>query len=235
MPVNGRALRRYVEDLLRSRRPRSFRADEADVAELRTAIILRAARGDDAPRKEFVAALHRRLAAQQAADPGPAGAIVRPLRRRGLIAGGVGIAAAGAALGALVDRAVLNSHGSAGSGSGTPGETLEPARGEWRTVAASDQLPEGAVRAFDLGAIVGFVRRVDGVVRAVSGTCSHQGCRLLLDTTARRLDCPCHTTVFALSGEVVTHQLPVAPGPLPLIAARELDGAIQVLSAEGSG
>jgi cytochrome b6-f complex iron-sulfur subunit len=179
-----------------------------------------------------VASLHRRLAAQEPTDPEPAGAIVRPLRRRRLIAGGVGIAAAAAALGALVDRAVLTSREPAGSGA--PEETLEPVRGQWRTVAASDQLPEGAVQAFDVGAIVGFVRRVDGMVRAVSGTCSHQGCRLLLDTTARQLDCPCHTTVFALSGEVVTHQLPVAPGPLPLIAARELDGAIQVLTPEGS-
>src|SRR5438045_6862313 len=98
MPVSRRALNRFVEDLLHGRRPRGFRADEADIAELRTAITLRAARGDDAPREEFVAALHRRLAAQQATDPEPGGAIVRPLRRRRLIAGGVGIAAAAAAL-----------------------------------------------------------------------------------------------------------------------------------------
>ena len=65
---------------------------------------------------------------------------------------------------------------------------------------------------------------------AVSGMCTHQGCRLLLDAASRQLDCPCHTTVFALTGELVTHQLPIAPAPLPQIAARELDGSVQVFT-----
>jgi hypothetical protein len=39
---------------------------------------------------------------------------------------------------------------------------------------------------------------------------------------------PCHTTVFALSGELVTHQLPLAPPPLPQFTAREVDGDVQV-------
>ena len=222
--MTGRALRRYVEDLLHGRRPRRFRADDADLGELRTAITLRAARpGDDAPAEEFVSALHDRLAAELA-DPRPADPVVRPIRRRGLVAGGVGIAAASAALGALVDRAALT-----GAGSG-PADTLTPAQGEWRTIAASDQLPEGAVRAFDVGAVVGFVRRTEGVVLAVSGTCTHQGCRLLLDASSRQLDCPCHATVFALTGELVRHQLPVAPGPLPRIETREFDGAVQVFT-----
>jgi cytochrome b6-f complex iron-sulfur subunit len=69
-------------------------------------------------------------------------------------------------------------------------------------------------------------------VRAVSGTCTHQGCRLLLDTASRQLDYPCHTTVFALSGELAEHQLPVPPAPLPGIAARELDGAVQVYTPQ---
>jgi nitrite reductase/ring-hydroxylating ferredoxin subunit len=99
-------------------------------------------------------------------------------------------------------------------------------------VAASAELPDGAVHAFDLGAVVGFVQRTAGVVRTVSGTCTHQGCRLLLDTASRQLDCPCHTTVFALFGELVQHQLPVPPAPLPGIAAREQDGAVQVYTAE---
>ena len=76
------------------------------------------------------------------------------------------------------------------------------------------------------------MQRTAGVVRAVSGMCTHQGCRLLLDQASRQLDCPCHTTVFALSGELVQHQLPVPPAPLPGIAARELDGAVQVYTAE---
>jgi len=61
--VNGRQSRRFVEDLLRGKRPRRFQADETDAAELRTAIGLRAARpGSGAPREEFVTDLHKRLA-----------------------------------------------------------------------------------------------------------------------------------------------------------------------------
>ncbi|MBA3906270.1 MAG: Rieske 2Fe-2S domain-containing protein [Pseudonocardiales bacterium] len=100
------------------------------------------------------------------------------------------------------------------------GGRLRPAR----------KLPEGGVRAFDLGAVVGFVVRSGGAVAAVSGTCTHQGCRLQLNAPSRQLDCPCHMTVFALDGELVAHQLPVPPGPLPHIATREVDGSVQVYS-----
>jgi cytochrome b6-f complex iron-sulfur subunit len=225
--MTGRALRRYVEDLLHGRRPRGFAATEDDVTALRTAITLRAARsGDDGPRAEFVDALEQRLAAELA-DPPP---VVRTaawgLGRRGLLTGAAAVAAASAAVGVLVDRTLLTGRGDGGTGQ-TP-DTLTPVSGGWRTVAASNQLPEGAARAFDLGAVVGFVARTDGVVAAVSGTCTHQGCRLLLDAPSRQLDCPCHRTVFAVTGELVAHQLPVPPAPLPHIATREVDGAVQV-------
>jgi len=185
-----RALRRYLDDLLGGRRPRGFRATEDDAAELRAALTLRAARpGDDAPDEEFVAALHRRLAAELT-DPQPTAEAPRGIGRRGLVAGGMAIAAASAAVGALVDRAVPTEPGDPEPGTGPAADTLTPTHGDWRTVVASDELPEGAVRAFDLGAVVGFVRRTEGVVRAVSGMCTHQGCRLLLDAASRRLDCP---------------------------------------------
>jgi nitrite reductase/ring-hydroxylating ferredoxin subunit len=226
--MTGRELRRYLDDLLGGRRPRGFRASDDDAAELRAALTLRAGRpGGDAPGEEFVAALHQRLATELA-DPQPTA--TTGIGRRGLVARGVAIAAASAAVGALVDRSVLAERGDAQPGPGAAGNTLNPARGDWHTVAASAELPEDGVRAFDLGAVVGFVRRAEGTVQAVSGTCTHQGCRLLLDAASRQLDCPCHNTVFALSGELVAHQLPNAPGPLPGIAARELDGAVQVFT-----
>jgi hypothetical protein len=107
--VNGRGSRRFVEDLLRGKRPRRFPAEQTDIAELRTAIGLRAARpGSGSPRDEFVTDLH----GQQAA----------PAQ-----------------------------------------DTLTPTAGDWRTVAASEELPDGAVRAFDLTSLVGFVERTAGV------------------------------------------------------------------------
>jgi cytochrome b6-f complex iron-sulfur subunit len=227
--MTGRGLRRYLDDLRAGRRPRSFRATQADTEELRVALGLRAARPDaDTPREGFVDELHRRLAAElEPTAPEPVRPPVPLFGRRRLLLQGAGLAAASAAVGAgagvAVDRAV--SEGAPESG------TLTPAAGAWQTVAASTELPEGAVRAFDLGTVAGFVHRADGAVRAVSGSCTHQGCRLRLDA-ARNLDCPCHTTVFAASGELITHQLPIAPPPLPQFATREVGGAVQVYAPQ---
>jgi cytochrome b6-f complex iron-sulfur subunit len=230
--VSGRGLRRHLDDLAAGRRPQPFRATDADADELRVALELRAAApGADTPREGFVDELHRRLAAELAAPaperaadpvaPGPGSpAPPRALGRRRLLVQGAGLAAASAAVGASVDHLMTRES--------APGpQELSPNTGTWQTVATSTELPEGAVRAFDLGTVAGFVHRTDGVPQAVSGTCTHLGCRLRL-VPAGTLDCPCHTTVFAASGEVVTHQLPVAPGPLPRFATREVDGAVQV-------
>jgi nitrite reductase/ring-hydroxylating ferredoxin subunit len=233
--MTGRGLRRHLDDLLAGRRPRPFRPTPAEADELRVAIALRAARpGADEPREGFVDELHARLAAElgagaaavapapDAPEPTAGDGHPRSIGRRRLLVQGAGLAAASAAVGAAVGHALTGPE-EAPDGS----RTITPTDGVWHTVAATTELPEGAVRAFDLGAVAGFVHRVDGVVRAVSGSCTHQGCRLALDA-ARNLDCPCHTTVFALSGDLIRHQLPVAPRPLPTFATREADGAVQV-------
>ena len=237
--MTGRGLRRHLDDLLAGRRPRPFRPTPAEADELRVAIALRAARPRaDEPREGFVDELHARLAAELGAGaaavapardaPEPAAGDGHPRSpgRRRLLVQGAGLAAASAAVGAAVGHALTG-----------PGETSEdtrtvtPTTGVWQTVAATAELPEGAVRPFDLGTVAGFVHRIDGAVRAVSASCTHQGCRLTLDA-ARNLDCPCHTTVFALSGELIRHQLPVAPRPLPSFVTREVDGAVQVYAPE---
>lgn len=103
----------------------------------------------------------------------------------------------------------------------SPEDTLRPDNGEWRAVVAAHDLPEGGVLPFDFGAVAGFVQRTGGQVRAVSATCTHLGCRLNLDAPARRLNCPCHRTSFAVDGVVLTHQLPVTLPPLPHLVVRE--------------
>jgi nitrite reductase/ring-hydroxylating ferredoxin subunit len=231
--VTGRGLLRYIEDLLRGNRPRPFRAEQTDVAELRTAIELRAARpGSGVPREEFVTQLQQRLATELADTPTWGATRIVGTRRQ--FGKGAAIAAAAAAVGAVVDHTLTAGRSDAGPETGHEANTLTPTAGDWRTVAASEQLPDGAVRAFDLGTIVGFVHRTDGVARAVSGSCTHQGCRLLLDATTRRLDCPCHTTVFAVTGEPLTHQLPIIPPPLPQLVTREVNGAVQVYAPPAS-
>ena len=81
-----------------------------------------------------------------------------------------------------------------------------------------------------IGSITGFVRRVDGKPEAVSGVCTHQGCRLWFDAPDDTLRCPCHTTSFSPTGQVLTHQLPIAPKPLPALMVREVNGVIEVLA-----
>ncbi|HEY6423181.1 MAG TPA: Rieske (2Fe-2S) protein [Pseudonocardiaceae bacterium] len=224
--MSERGVRRFVEALLRGRRPRAFHAEDSDVPELRAAITLRAAApGSDAPREEFVTSLHGRLAAQlDGAQRAEAEKTPATGTRRRLFVQGTAIAAAAATVGVVLDRTLT----SVTPESPPTGQTLTPTTGLWRTVATSEELPDGGVRPFDLGNVVGFVQRTDGVVRAVSGSCTHQGCRLRLDPPTRRLNCPCHTTAFTVSGELLVHQLPIAPAPLPHFQTREVNGAIQV-------
>ena len=233
--MSARGARRFVADLLRGRRPRSFRADETDVGQLRAAITLRAAQpGSATPREEFVTDLHRRLADQlateQTATPLPAPRPVVDSTRRRLVAAS-SIAVAAAAAGAVVDHTLI-SRGPAQSGAGGE-QTLIPSTGQWRTVSASADLAEGGVQGFDLGSVVGFVARTGGALRAVSGVCTHLGCRLTLDAAARRLDCPCHRTSFAVSGELLRYQLPVPPAALPQFKVREMHGEVQVYAPPG--
>jgi cytochrome b6-f complex iron-sulfur subunit len=227
--MNARGLRRYVDDLLRGRRPKSFAPDDFEAAQMRTAIELNAARmGADAPSQDFLSGLHRRLADQLDDEP-PA----RPERptwlsanRRQVIVG-TSAAATAAVAAVSVDRLL----GSGDSGDEVDAaQELVPTDGAWQRVAASADVPEGVMHPFDLGSVVGFVRRVDGRTEGVSGVCTHQGCRLWFDAPDDRLRCPCHSTSFSKEGQVLTHQLPISPKPLPKLEVREMDGVIEVFA-----
>jgi nitrite reductase/ring-hydroxylating ferredoxin subunit len=227
--MNPRGLRRYVDDLLRDRRPPAFRPNDFEAAQIRTAIDLQAARpGADAPRPEFLADLHRRLA-DQLDDASPKAWAPPSATRRHVIVG-TSAAAAAAVAAVSVDRLVMGGENVAG-GEKTEGE-LAPNAGTWQKVAASSDVPDGAMHPFDLGSVIGFVRRVDGKPEAVSGVCTHQGCRLWFDAPDDRLRCPCHSTSFAPTGQVVTHQLPISPKPLPALQVREVNGVIEVLAPQ---
>jgi cytochrome b6-f complex iron-sulfur subunit len=219
---------RYIEDLMRSRRPRRFRATEEEAALARTAITLRAARpGSGEPAEGFVTALHRKLAAEL--DPPSVGQVTggrRTFLRTAAVAG------AAAAAGAGVDH-VLTSHALSGSPP-VPAGTVVPSDGAWLTVATSADLPEGAVRSFTIAAITGFVERTGGQLRAVSGVCTHQGCQLGYAARPARFFCPCHGATFALDGRVLTHKLPIPLAALPRIEVREANGTVQVFAPRTS-
>jgi cytochrome b6-f complex iron-sulfur subunit len=223
--MNARALRRYIDDLLRGRRPKPFRPDDFEAAQIRTAIDLQSARlGSDAPRQEFLTDLHRRLAGQQGGTGQP---VSKSTATRRNVIVGTSAAAAAAVAAVSIDRA-LTGGGQVADGGDSGSRELTPTTGRWMRVAASADVPDGVMRPFDVGSVIGFVRRVGGKPEAVSGVCTHQGCRLWFDAPDDRLRCPCHSTSFTPAGQVLTHQLPIAPKPLPTLMVREQGGAIEV-------
>jgi len=229
--MNARGLRRYVDDLLRGHRPKPFAPDDFEAAQIRTAIELRAARqgpdAGDAPRPEFLNDLRGRLAQQMS------GSAPEPERRhsstRRQVIVGTSAAAAAAVTAVAVDRAVIGA-GTQAPAADVAGGQLTPNDGSWQRVAASSEVTDGVMHPFDLGSVTGFVRRVDGKPQAVSGVCTHQGCKLWFDAPDDTLRCPCHTTSFSPTGQVLTHQLPITPKPLPALMVREVNGAIEVFA-----
>jgi nitrite reductase/ring-hydroxylating ferredoxin subunit len=223
-----RPIDRYVDSLLRRRRPARFAPTEDDIAVARAAIDLAAAAPDaQRPREAFVEDLRRRLADKQDAPP-PAPALPEAHRIRGrrrfLTASA--LTATGVVAGVAVDQAGSLQTASSGS---HPEPDLTPEFGTWQTVAQDADLPEGAVLSFDLGAVSGFVRRVSGRLQAVSGTCTHQGCRLRLDAPGNQLACPCHGATFTLAGAPLTRPHGSSPLPaLPRLAVRIDGGRVQI-------
>lgn len=229
--MNARGLHRYVADLLDGRRPRPFDADGFEAAQIRTAIQLRAARtSSDVPSERFLTDLHRRLAAKVPSGQENPRPVTGPHTTRRQVVAGASAAAvaagAGIVAGATSARVLPDGH------SLDEQPSMQPSDGSWQVVAASADVPVGVMHPFDVGWVVGFVRRVNGQPEAISGVCTHQGCRLWFDGPLDQLRCPCHSTSFSPTGQVLSHLPRIAPDPLPRLDVRELDGSIEVFVAD---
>jgi cytochrome b6-f complex iron-sulfur subunit len=73
----------------------------------------------------------------------------------------------------------------------------------------SDFLP-GSVTAFPQGRFY-LVRLADGGFLALSRQCTHLGCTVPWDADRQQFGCPCHASVFDMTGSVLN-----APAPRPL-------------------
>jgi Rieske Fe-S protein len=96
-------------------------------------------------------------------------------------------------------------------------------------VASEADLAGGAVR-FETAGLVGFLSQAGDGLTAVSGVCTHQGCLLRGNDATRRLECPCHMSMFAYDGTLVGSRLQPAPAPLPRLQVRRRNGTIEVLA-----
>jgi nitrite reductase/ring-hydroxylating ferredoxin subunit len=206
----------FVDDLIRDRRPHRFIASAEEMETLRSAAALRSARpGADLPERDFIDRLGRELRGQM--EPRPRSGVTRRALLRS-----AGLAAAAGVAGAVVDRTIV-------SRSPGPQAMLTPDQATWRAVAAVSDVPAGQALRFSSGPIEGVVVNDGGTFKAVSAVCTHQGCLLLLDAAARRLRCPCHPTVFSVTGKLVSYALATPPANLPALQARVRNGQIEVL------
>ncbi len=207
----------FVDDLIHNRRPRRFKASAEEMQALQGAAALRSApAGADLPNSDFIERLGRQLRSQM--EPRH---VHESVSRRALLRT-AGFAAAAGVAGAVIERTIAAQPLGQQS-------TLLPDHGTWRAVAAVADVPAGQALRFSSGPVEGVVVNDSGTIKAVSAVCTHQGCLLLLDAAAHRLRCPCHPTVFSVTGKLLSYQLATPPANLPALQARVRDGQIEVL------
>ncbi len=213
---------RFVDDLLHGRRPRRFAASKEEAEAMTAAAGLVAGRvGADIPDKAALDRIHRKLSA--ALNESPV-LDLRPTRRTWLRT--LGTAAAAVVVGVALDEIATNQP-QAGTGGGVA-PVLMPDNGTWRRVAAVTELPAGHAMPVSTGSVDAVVVNDGGNLSAVSGICTHLGCKLLPDNANRKLNCPCHLTAFSWSGKVLYYKLKSEPATLPQIPVRVNDGQIEL-------
>ena len=208
---------RFVDALVRDRRPPRFPADEEDEGAMLAAAALKSARpGADLPRPEFVQELERTLALEMAESA----SAPRWSRRRLFQLTGAAAAAVVAGIG--IDRVLPRS-----DSTGTPATAhdLKFADGRWVPVVATAAVaPNHAVR-FSAGAVEGFVVNRGGDMQALSAVCTHMGCIVRFNASSASLDCPCHGASFALDGSPINHDYLVS---LPRLQSRVNGDMVEV-------
>ena len=201
-----RRLHRFIDAIIRDRRPRRGPVGD-DAGAMRLAARLHAAHpGAADPSPAFVDSLARRMRHGVADDH-----VQMPQRRRFL-------AAAGAAAAAGIGAGIGIEHLRSGSATATQ-PTLTPSDGRWVSVARMSEMQMGTVRRFSANGIEGFVLNANGHVSALSAVCTDQGCVLETDSSGKLLNCPCHYAQFNLDGTPKPGAYhPVTP--LPVIQVR---------------
>jgi len=135
------------------------------------------------------------------------------LVRAGLVTMGVAAAGVLAACGSSSDSGT-------GSGGSTGGDSSAGSDGALAQL--SDVPVGGAVAATGAdGKPIILTQPEAGTVVALSAICTHQGCTVAPD--GKELKCPCHGSVFDLTGEVVSGP---APSPLPGVDVHVSNGSV---------
>jgi Rieske Fe-S protein len=113
---------------------------------------------------------------------------------------------------------------------GTPTDPLMPPPPAPRTLRVALMAVGETVPVFDGDVSLAVTRSSQNTVVAVSRTCTHEGCMVLLPAVpGQTLDCPCHGSRFTTDGAVVNGP---AARPLPSFPAR-IVGSEVVITIEG--
>ena len=212
---------RFVDELLHGRRPHRFEATQEEAEAMTAAAGLSAARvGADVPDKAALDRIHQRLAETL----NESAVVDRRLSRRAWLRT-AGAAAAAVVVGVGLDELVRNRQESGGAGGSA---TLLPDNGSWRPVAAVNQIPTGHAMQVSTASLDAVIINDGGTITAVSGVCTHLGCKLQPDDANRKLNCPCHQTAFSWSGKVLYYRLKAAPANLPQIPSRVNNGQVEL-------
>jgi cytochrome b6-f complex iron-sulfur subunit len=212
---------RFVDELLHGRRPHRFEATPEEAEAMTAAAGLSAARvGADVPDKAALDRIHQHLA--EALNESPA--VDRRLSRRAWLRT-AGAAAAAVVVGVGLDQVVRNRQESVGAGGSA---MLLPDNGSWRPVAAVSEIPTGHAMQVSTASLDAVIINDGGMISAVSGVCTHLGCKLQPDDANRKLNCPCHQTAFGWSGKVLYYRLQAAPANLPKIPSRVNNGQVEL-------
>jgi cytochrome b6-f complex iron-sulfur subunit len=218
MPRADRRLQRFIDALLKDRRPRRSPAGE-DLGAMQLAAQLRAAHpGSSEPSPEFVDGLARRLRREQ-----ESATRFQPRRRQFLITG-LATAAAGIGAGFGLDR--LRETLTESPNGSSLSNLVEP---NWVAVAKLADITPGKIQRFSAGGVEGFVFTVSGELRALSAACTDQGCILHADAASGRLACPCHWATFRLDGKPDRNDYGYPLTPLPTIQVRATGVDVEVL------
>jgi len=212
---------RFVDELLHGRRPHRFEASQEEAEAMTAAAGLSAARvGADVPDPAALDRIHQRLA--ETLDENTV--VDRRLSRRAWLRT-AGAAAAAVVVGVGLDEVVRNRQESGGAGGSA---TLLPDSGSWRPVAAVNGIPTGHAMQVSTASLDAVIINDAGTITAVSGVCTHLGCKLQPDDANRKLNCPCHQTAFSWSGKVLYYRLKAAPANLPQIPSRVNNGQVEL-------
>jgi menaquinol-cytochrome c reductase iron-sulfur subunit len=99
----------------------------------------------------------------------------------------------------------------------------EPAQLEYVTIVRDGYIEAKSQKA------VWAVKQPDGAVTVFAPLCTHLGCGYHWDTTDRRFKCPCHGSVYDVTGEVLAGP---APRPLDRLPTKIEEGRLLVMYKE---